>query len=57
MPYFFLDTMKESSNLIQGRGKAVFNQQLVNLRINFAFKQLFVTNGSEDILLAFLNAR
>ncbi|MFK4427304.1 putative transposase/invertase (TIGR01784 family) [Bacillus sp. RC51] len=41
---------------IQGRGKAVFNQQLVNLRIDFAFKQLFGTNGSEDILIAFLNA-
>ncbi len=40
----------------QGRGKAVFNQQLVNLRIDFAFKQLFGTNGSEDILIAFLNA-
>ncbi|WP_429697356.1 PD-(D/E)XK nuclease family transposase [Bacillus mycoides] len=35
----------------------MFNQQLVNLRIDFAFKQLFGTNGSEDILLAFLNAR
>ena len=56
MPQFFLDTMKERSNLIQGRGKTVFNQQLVNLRIDFAFKQLFGTNGSEDILIAFLNA-
>ncbi|ARO61156.1 Uncharacterized protein B5E38_3680 [Bacillus cereus] len=34
----------------------MFNQQLVNLRIDFAFKQLFGTNGSEDILIAFLNA-
>ncbi|PFE01029.1 ATPase [Bacillus sp. AFS023182] len=32
------------------------NQKLVNLRIDFAFKQLFGTNGSEDILIAFLNA-
>ncbi|ALL21229.1 Rpn family recombination-promoting nuclease/putative transposase [Bacillus tropicus] len=34
----------------------MFNQQLVNLRIDFAFKQLFGTNGSEDILIAFLTA-
>lgn len=34
----------------------MFNQQLVNLRIDFAFKQLFGTNDSEDILIAFLNA-
>ena len=39
-----------------GRGKPMSNQQLVNLRIDFAFKQLFGTNGSEDILIAFLNA-
>ncbi|HFK1722441.1 Rpn family recombination-promoting nuclease/putative transposase [Bacillus thuringiensis] len=32
------------------------NQQLVNLRIDFAFKQLFGTSGNEDILIAFLNA-
>ncbi|WP_305927798.1 Rpn family recombination-promoting nuclease/putative transposase [Bacillus mycoides] len=32
------------------------NQQLVNLRIDFAFKQLFGTSGSEEILLTFLNA-
>jgi len=48
--------MKERSSLIQGRGQTLFNQQLVNLRIDFAFKQLFGTNGSEDILIAFLNA-
>lgn len=29
------------------------NQQLVNLRIDFAFKQLFGTSGNEDILIAF----
>ncbi|HDR8066134.1 Rpn family recombination-promoting nuclease/putative transposase [Bacillus thuringiensis] len=29
---------------------------LVNLRIDFAFKQLFGTSGSEDILITFLNA-
>ncbi|MGM7431633.1 Rpn family recombination-promoting nuclease/putative transposase [Bacillus pacificus] len=32
------------------------SQQLVNLRIDFAFKQLFGTSGNEDILIAFLNA-
>lgn len=32
------------------------SNQLVNLRIDFAFKQLFGTNGSEEILIAFLNA-
>ncbi|MDF2052864.1 Rpn family recombination-promoting nuclease/putative transposase [Priestia megaterium] len=30
--------------------------KLVNLRIDFAFKQLFGTKGSEDILIGFLNA-
>lgn len=39
-----------------GRGKPMSNQQLVNLRIDFAFKQLFGTSGNEDILIAFLNA-
>ncbi|PEF61482.1 Rpn family recombination-promoting nuclease/putative transposase, partial [Bacillus cereus] len=28
----------------------------VNLRIDFAFKQLFGTKGNEDILMGFLNA-
>ncbi|MBH0357153.1 Rpn family recombination-promoting nuclease/putative transposase [Bacillus toyonensis] len=32
------------------------SNSLVNLRIDFAFKQLFGTNGNEDILVAFLNA-
>ncbi|WP_429696173.1 PD-(D/E)XK nuclease family transposase [Bacillus mycoides] len=31
------------------------NQSLVNLRIDFAFKQLFGTSGSEEILITFLN--
>ncbi|TKH96159.1 PD-(D/E)XK nuclease family transposase, partial [Bacillus cereus] len=31
-------------------------KSLVNLRIDFAFKQLFGTSGSEDILITFLNA-
>jgi hypothetical protein len=31
------------------------SNSLVNLRIDFAFKQLFGTNGNEDILVAFLN--
>ncbi|TKI89711.1 Rpn family recombination-promoting nuclease/putative transposase, partial [Bacillus wiedmannii] len=39
-----------------GRGKLMSSQQLVNLRIDFAFKQLFGTSGNEDILSAFLNA-
>lgn len=39
-----------------GVGKPMSNQQLVNLRIDFAFKQLFGTSGNEDILVAFLNA-
>ncbi|MES9696333.1 MULTISPECIES: Rpn family recombination-promoting nuclease/putative transposase [Bacillus] len=32
------------------------SKQLVNLRIDFAFKQLFGTSGNEDILITFLNA-
>lgn len=32
------------------------SHQLVNLRIDFAFKQLFGTKGNEDILIGFLNA-
>ncbi|PEA01766.1 Rpn family recombination-promoting nuclease/putative transposase [Bacillus cereus] len=32
------------------------NPSLVNLRIDFAFKQLFGTSGSEEILITFLNA-
>lgn len=36
--------------------KTMSNQKLVNLRIDFAFKQLFGTSGSEDILIGFLNA-
>uniref|UniRef100_UPI00402ABA31 Rpn family recombination-promoting nuclease/putative transposase n=1 Tax=Bacillus sp. DX2.2 TaxID=3073452 RepID=UPI00402ABA31 len=32
------------------------SNKLVNLRIDFAFKQLFGTKGSEDILTGFLNA-
>jgi predicted transposase/invertase (TIGR01784 family) len=34
----------------------MMSNPLVNLRIDFAFKQLFGTNGNEDILIAFLNA-
>lgn len=29
------------------------NQQLLNLRIDFAFKQLFGASGNEDILISF----
>ncbi|EOQ09128.1 Rpn family recombination-promoting nuclease/putative transposase [Bacillus cereus] len=32
------------------------SNQLVNLRVDFAFKQLFGTAGSEEILITFLNA-
>ncbi len=39
-----------------GRGKPTSNQKLANLRIDFAFKQLFSTSGNEGILRAFLNA-
>lgn len=31
-------------------------KNLVNLRVDFAFKQLFGTKGNEDILMGFLNA-
>ncbi|MDF9622617.1 Rpn family recombination-promoting nuclease/putative transposase [Bacillus cereus] len=31
-------------------------KNLVNLRVDFAFKQLFGTKGNEDILIGFLNA-
>nr|WP_235606701.1 Rpn family recombination-promoting nuclease/putative transposase [Bacillus cereus] len=47
---------KRKTSYEMGRGKPMSNQQLVNLRIDFAFKQLFGTSGNEDILIAFLNA-
>ncbi len=47
---------KRKTSYEVGRGKPMSNQQLVNLRIDFAFKQLFGTSGNEDILIAFLNA-
>lgn len=47
---------KRKASYEMGRGKPMSNQQLVNLRIDFAFKQLFGTSGNEDILIAFLNA-
>ncbi|PGV89561.1 ATPase, partial [Bacillus cereus] len=31
------------------------NQPLVNLRVDFAFKQLFGSRGNEKILMQFLN--
>ncbi|PGV85926.1 ATPase, partial [Bacillus cereus] len=31
------------------------NQPLVNLRVDFAFKQLFGSRGNEQILMQFLN--
>ncbi len=53
-PSFMYNERKTSYEM--GRGKPMSNQQLVNLRIDFAFKQLFGTSGNEDILIAFLNA-
>lgn len=47
---------KEKEILSDRERKPMSNQKLVNLRIDFAFKQLFGTSGSEDILLTFLNA-
>ncbi|PGU15603.1 hypothetical protein COD22_29345 [Bacillus thuringiensis] len=47
---------KRKTSYEMGRGKPMTSQQLVNLRIDFAFKQLFGTSGNEDILIAFLNA-
>ncbi|PFT73635.1 ATPase, partial [Bacillus thuringiensis] len=32
------------------------NQPLVNLRVDFAFKQLFGVQGQEELLISFLNA-
>lgn len=48
-----LCTMKEKHLMRWGRGEPMTNQQLVDLRIDFAFKQLFGTNGNEDIQLHF----
>lgn len=47
---------KKKEILSDRERKPMSNQKLVNLRIDFAFKQLFGTSGSEDILLTFLNA-
>lgn len=55
MDYSFMYNERKTSYEM-GRGKPMSNQQLVNLRIDFAFKQLFGTSGNEDILIAFLNA-
>lgn len=38
------------------QGRKPMANELVNLRIDFAFKQLFGTSGSEEILITFLNA-
>jgi len=43
-------------DIIRNRKRETMSNPLVNLRIDFAFKQLFGTNGNEDILIAFLNA-
>ncbi|PRD04010.1 hypothetical protein CQ058_30670 [Bacillus sp. MYb56] len=43
-------------DIIWNRKRETMSNPLVNLRIDFAFKQLFGTNGNEDILIAFLNA-
>ncbi len=47
---------KKKEILSDGERKPMSNQKLVNLRIDFAFKQLFGTSGSEEILMTFLNA-
>lgn len=47
---------KKKEILLDRERKLMSNQKLVNLRIDFAFKQLFGTSGSEEILLTFLNA-
>ncbi len=38
------------------RERKPMSTKLVNLRIDFAFKQLFGTKGNEEILTGFLNA-
>ena len=47
---------KKKEILSDRERKPMSNQKLVNLRIDFAFKQLFGTSGSEEILITFLNA-
>ena len=47
-----LCTIKEKPLMRWGEN-FMSSQQLVNLRIDFAFKQLFGTSGNEDILIAF----
>ncbi|MEC3459538.1 PD-(D/E)XK nuclease family transposase, partial [Bacillus thuringiensis] len=47
---------KRKTSYEVGRGKPMSNQQLVNLRRDFAFKHLFGPSGNEDILIAFLHA-
>ena len=49
----FFGTMKR---VVGRERKSMANPSLVNLRIDFAFKQLFGTSGSEEILITFLNA-
>lgn len=44
---------KRKASYEMGRENFMSSQQLVNLRIDFAFKQLFGTSGNEDILIAF----
>ncbi|AFH87027.1 Hypothetical Protein H9401_5642 (plasmid) [Bacillus anthracis str. H9401] len=47
---------KNKEILSDSESKPLSNQKLVNLRIDFAFKQLFGTSRREDILLTLLNA-
>ncbi|NKW87666.1 hypothetical protein HB671_25165 [Bacillus cereus] len=39
---------KRKASCEMGREKLMSSQQLVNLRIDFAFKQLFGTSGNQD---------
>lgn len=41
---------------MKDRERKPMSTKLVNLRIDFAFKQLFGTKGNEEILTGFLNA-
>ena len=54
MFYLFLCTMVIRDDI--DRESKSMSTKLVNLRIDFAFKQLFGTKGNEEILTGFLNA-
>jgi len=54
MCYLFLCTIVIRYDI--DRERKSMSTKLVNLRIDFAFKQLFGTKGNEEILTGFLNA-